>query len=158
MSTQNEPDQQVEPAPPPPVEVEHDGDEHDGTSTADTDRDGREAARYRRRLRDTEAERDRMAATVQSYQRRDVESAATELAAPGDLWLAGVQLPDLLDEGGQVDQDKVREAVAGILAERPHWRTVPRPVSFDGGPRPAVPAESGEGWSELLGQGRSGRR
>ncbi len=54
-----------------------------------------------------------------------------------DLWLADVKLPDLLDDSGQVDAEKVADAVKRVVAERPHWRT-PTP-SMDGGVRGAVP-------------------
>jgi hypothetical protein len=85
---------------------------------------------YRRRLRDVEAERDRTAQALQSYQRREVEQLAETGGAFGagamnsgaDLWLAGVQLAELLGEDGTVDATKTQEVVKGVLADRPHWR------------------------------------
>ena len=83
---------------------------------------GREpAASYRRRLRDTEGERDRLAEQVAGYQRREVEALAERgrghdrLASGTDLWVAGVRVADLLDESGAVDPDKAHAAVAAVL-------------------------------------------
>lgn len=86
----------------------------------------REAATYRRKLRDTEAERDQLASAVTTYQRRDVEALVTsgdgpKLGVAADLWVAGVKLEDLLAEDGTVDADKVSAAVTAVLADHPNW-------------------------------------
>ena len=50
----------------------------------------REAAKYRRQLRDTEAERDTLAGKVEAMQRREVERQVAEhLSNPEDFWLTG---------------------------------------------------------------------
>ncbi|MDF3307867.1 hypothetical protein P3H15_22855 [Rhodococcus sp. T2V] len=79
-----------------------------------------EAARYRRQLRDTEAERDALTAKVEAYQRAEVERLAGELAMPGDLFtLGGLTVSDLLDENGEVDPETVAAEVAELLESRP---------------------------------------
>ena len=84
--------------------------EQDPTDPAD--KSGREAAKYRRQLREVEAERDQLRATVESLQRAEAQRlAATELAQPAALWAAGVQLGDLIDPDGQIDPAKVAQAV-----------------------------------------------
>ncbi|CAN5904087.1 hypothetical protein BH23ACT2_BH23ACT2_28390 [soil metagenome] len=116
----------------------------------------REAARWRRQLRDAEADRDRLAATVESYQRGEVERlAADRLASPGDLWAAGTNLADLVGEDGQVDADAVHTVAKAILVDRPHWAKPPPrfPPATGQGRREAV--ESAPSWQDAL---RGGRR
>lgn len=83
-----------------------------------------EAKGLRSRLRDAELEVGLSRATLGAMR----EDAAARLAAGrggladgGDLFKAGVSVDDLLTEDGTVDATLVAEAVAGVLAERPHW-------------------------------------
>ena len=83
------------------------------TDLADENENGgnREAAKYRRRLRETETERDQLAAQVENYRRAAVETlAAQTLSKPAALWAAGATVTELLDEAGQPDPEKVTEA------------------------------------------------
>lgn len=105
--------------------------EHPDTdATADTAaEDGnlnKRQARYRRQLRETEAERDQLRATVETLQRAEVERLAGKaIQKPTALWSADVQLVDLLDDTGAVDPAKVNAAVQnardtlGLAATRP---------------------------------------
>ncbi len=97
---------------------------------------GKEAARYRRRLRETEAERDALTERVESLQRSVVDSIVTEGGKGGRMhstepfWAGGVDLADLLDEGGDVDRAKVLAAVDDVavrfgITRRPKPNTVP---------------------------------
>ncbi len=88
----------------PDQDVEDQGDAGDGP--------GREAAKYRRRLREAETERDRLAEQVVSLQRAEVE----RLAMAGDLrpaalWASGAELAGLLGDDGTVDAAKVTAAI-----------------------------------------------
>lgn len=75
------------------------------------DRQDRDAAKYRRRLRDTEAERDTLAAQVEALQRAAIDAQAEAQAIkPAALWASGVQLADLLTDDGTVDPSKVTAA------------------------------------------------
>lgn len=80
-----------------------------------------EAARYRTRLRETEAERDRLAGMVETLQRAEVARLAGEHLAQGaDLLEYGmVGLDALLGEDGNVDPDQVGLATATLLSQRP---------------------------------------
>ena len=114
----------------------------------------REAAKYRTRLRETEAERDTVRgeldaahATVERLQRALVETAAaSDLVDPADLWRhGGVEVSELLADDGTPDPEKVSAVVSDILAERRHLARprTPRPDMTQGGtgtpPPPADP-------------------
>lgn len=89
----------------------HDEAEEDGRAP------NREAAKYRRRLRDAEKERDELRQRLDVYLARDVETvAAGFLDAPALLWADGqATAADFLDEKGSVDRAKVRAAAEAIL-------------------------------------------
>ena len=84
-----------------------------------------EAAKYRTRLRETEAERDRLAGIVTGFRTTEVERTVAALSDtlgdPHDLWTDGVTLDDLLDDDGTVDAGKVEAAVAGVIERHPAW-------------------------------------
>ena len=91
---------------------------------------GREAAKYRRQLRDTEAERDSLREQVQALQRAAVEQvAARQIAKPAALWTAGVELADVLGDDGAPDPAKIKaacaEASARLGLQRPLGNYVP---------------------------------
>ncbi len=101
---------------------------------------GREAARYRTRLREAEAREAALTERLTTYQRREVERLAGErLSTPGDMWLTGPELADLLDDDGDVDPVRVTEAVAAVVEARPGWKRPDPPPSFDGGARATAP-------------------
>lgn len=105
-----------------------------GTQEDTGDASSREAARYRRRLRTTEGERDQLAGKVERLQRAEVARLAADLAQPGDLFdVAGVQLADVLDADGEVDADAVRAAVADLLRQRPGLRAAVTPTAAQAG-------------------------
>ncbi|MGI5222280.1 hypothetical protein [Nocardia sp. CA-290969] len=87
----------------------------------------RQAAKYRRQLRDTEAERDGLRERVTGYERAEVERlVADSLADPADLWVAGTELDALRAEDGSIDPEKVNKTVAELLEQRPHWKRTTR--------------------------------
>ncbi len=109
-----------------------------------------EAAKYRRRLRETEAQRDALTATLDVYRRRDVELAAEAagLSRGADLFDAGVNLTDMLGEDGTVDVERVQASVAAVLEARPHWRAAP--VQYDIGIKGATATPTDSTWATLL--------
>lgn len=131
-----------------------------GTDPDGTGDDGGnpEAARFRRRLRDTERERDRLAEQVQRMQTADVARVAADtLAEGGDLLaLGGTTLPDLLDDDGNVDPDAVRSAAAELVRARPGLRRGPtgaevrNGIGQGSGPAPRTGGSGSGGWSEAL--------
>ena len=85
------------------------GTEPEGTESPEPQ--SKREARYRLQLRETEAERDTLAARVETMQRAEVERLAADvIAKPDALWASDTTLADLLDDDGQVDRDKVAAA------------------------------------------------
>lgn len=83
----------------------------------DTEPTGSEAAKYRRRLRDTEKERDELAARVEAMQRQQVETLLSrERMTPKALW-AVTELADVLTDDGLVDPVKVKAAAQAARKE-----------------------------------------
>lgn len=121
-------------------------------------RDKRKAEQaVRGRLRDAEADRDRLAASVQAFQSRALMQAAK---AAGVIESALDDLPgrlnvtDLLGEDGTLDDDKTTAALDGLKTARPHWFGLGRPtrsgVELSGGtgePSTSAPAAS---WADVL--------
>lgn len=80
----------------------------------------REAAKYRRKLREAEAERDTLAERLATLQRQEVARLAGDVLAQGDdLFALGVDLGQVLDDDGNVDPARVTEAARTIAADRP---------------------------------------
>jgi hypothetical protein len=125
----------------------------DEATEPDGDHPSREAASYRRRLRETEGERDTLRERVNGYERREAEGIARSLGAavPGDLWTL-VSLDDFRNEDGVLDEELVRERVGTILNERPTWR-LPAP-DLGAGPRPGTEERREPGLSALFGKRR----
>lgn len=105
-----------------------------GREAEETEQGGkgnREAARYRKQLRETETERDQLRERLDTMHRAEVERlAGAVLSKPSGLWAAGVQVADLLAEDGTVDRSKVEAAAKQAAAElglaRPSRNYVPR--------------------------------
>lgn len=86
----------------------------------------------RQRLRDVEADRDRLAGALGAYQQRSVQSAASEAGllpeALPDL-ASMVDVEALSAEDGTVDDGKVKDALAELRKSRPHWFRPPPSTS-----------------------------
>ncbi|MGV0603372.1 hypothetical protein [Mycolicibacterium sp. XJ1904] len=102
----------------------------------------REAAKWRTRLRETEAERDALAQRIATLQSREVERLASkDLSNPADLFtLGGVTVKDLLNETGEIDTEKVSAVVTEVLGTRPglskHSAAIDPSQGRGGTPRP----------------------
>ncbi|WP_062526051.1 hypothetical protein [Demequina rhizosphaerae] len=109
-----------------------------------------EAAKWRRQLRDTEAERDGLRERVDALLRADAErQIADKLLRPDALWTAGVALADVLDESGAIDPAKLFDATADAVARlglAAPART-PRPDASQGGGKGG---SSGSGWVDAM--------
>ncbi|CAN5830575.1 hypothetical protein BH24ACT3_BH24ACT3_11450 [soil metagenome] len=105
------PETPTQPEAAPTPGATEDGTEEPSEGTDGTEEGaGREAAKYRRKLRDTEAERDTLRGQVEGLQRAEAERIAGQhITKPEGMW-AGVELADLLDEAGAVDGEKVNAA------------------------------------------------
>lgn len=96
-------------------------DSADGTDSADNtnsaDSANVEAAKYRRRLREAEQQRDELAARVSALQRRQAEAMLPAAVKPAAVW-AVTELADVLDDDGLVDAAKLD---AAVTAAREHF-------------------------------------
>lgn len=79
--------------------------------TAAAEESGSEAARWRRKLRDTEVERDTLTEKVQALQQRQVESLLSASGVKPAAVYSIAALTDLVGEDGMVNADKVADAV-----------------------------------------------
>lgn len=125
-----------------------DTDDQTDADPGDDQAPNREAAAYRRRLRDTETERDALAGRVEALQRREAERIAGEhLADPTDLWLLDDDLGALLTDG-DVDLTKVVAAAKAITATRP--RLAAAPLDLGQGARGGGRHSEGPTWTSAL--------
>ncbi|GAB3603294.1 hypothetical protein GCM10027586_06270 [Kineococcus gypseus] len=115
----------------------------------------REAGGYRARLREAEAERDRLQQQLDAYRLRDAEAIATTaregwltLRHGPDLWADGVGLADVVDDSGAVDEERVVQAVTRLVQDRPHWQA--RPSGDIGQGRRGVDVSGGAGWQDVI--------
>lgn len=89
----------------------------DDTSDDAGDKPGREAAKYRKRLRETEAERDVLAAQLLELRQGVIDDIATKAGVDPKLLTAnGYELSGFLDEDGKIIRAKVDDAVQTTIA------------------------------------------
>lgn len=116
-----------------PDREQGEGDQAEGDQAAAL---RREAATYRRRLRESEAETSRVTAALDQTQRTLIEDQVAGqpglLADAADFWRE-TKLEDLRADDGSVDPEKVKAALSRTLAEHPHWGI--GGGGFDGGAR-----------------------
>jgi hypothetical protein len=112
---------------------------------------GREAAKYRRQLRETEAQRDALAERLERHQRAEVERLAGARIEKGSaIWAGGAQLADFLDADGNVDPLAVPAAVDAAIEQlglsRAHFGPVIPSQGDTPEHRPSAPLD----WSTAL--------
>jgi hypothetical protein len=129
----------------------------DATPPDDNDDDGArnpnaEAARYRTRLRETEAERDALTAAVTSLQRRECERHIAEaLECPADLWdIAAADPAAFYNDDGTLDETRLADAVAELLKQRPRLAAKRQPRQW--GQHSGTTA-SPYGWADVINGG-----
>jgi hypothetical protein len=93
----------------------------------------REAAGYRTKLRETEAERDKLTERLGNFQRAEAERLAATaadgfkpLADGSDLWHEGTELEALVADDGTLNVEAVRERVSAPGEKRPHYLVQPK--------------------------------
>jgi hypothetical protein len=142
-------------APETPAAPPEETGEGDRSGEPESGAQSREAANYRRRLREVEAERDGLQGRVDQLERAEVERIAGEapywMIQPGDLWTIGVELAELRGDDGTLDAALVKAKVRDVLAERPTWR---RNIDMGTGYRGGEVSEPKAGLSQLLGRGK----
>lgn len=124
--------------------------------TTDPGSGNAEAAKYRRRLRDTETERDRLGVALTILQTREVERlAAARLSVPSDLLdLSDVELGDLTTDDGTIDEQAVQHALDALIKARPGLATPapPKWPDMGQGKRQSVGSEGSfhDDWNHML--------
>lgn len=114
-----------------------------------------EAAKYRTRLRETEAQRDQLAERLAVYQRREAEAAIAEvLDQPADLWaIGGADATAFYDSDGALQTADLLAAAAALADERPRLAAQPEPAQpKQWGQVSAGHAPPGNGlsWSDII--------
>lgn len=118
-----------------------------------------EAAKYRTALREAEAERDALRGEVADIRQRQALDAVADLLDDPDDLGRHLDLTTLVDDAGNADPAKYREAAEKLAAERPRLAPVPGPPASSGttpeassGPTPwhAPDADPGEIMSTLM--------
>jgi hypothetical protein len=84
----------------------------------------REAAGYRTRLRDTEAERDDLRQRVDRMERSEVLrlAGAAGFSQPDDVLMFATDLDQLRSDTGELDTGRVTDLAQRVLSERPGLR------------------------------------
>lgn len=116
-------------------------------------RDKRKAeANVRGKLREAEAERDKLAGTVTGFRRQSFAATAAaskvQESAMDDV-LGAVGLDNVLGEDGTVDAEKVQESLQALRRSHPHYfEPIPKASSIGQGGAPA--GFEGASWSDVL--------
>lgn len=111
----------------------------DPAETEDDGKPGREAARYRRQLREAEAERDELRGQVETLRRAQAEKLAqAQGLTAAALWSSGVSLEDLTAEDGTIDPASVTVAVK---TAREAFGILPVTTAFAAGALPPIPPQ-----------------
>ena len=105
---------------PTPSPTEEPPDPQD-VPTGDVAALSREAAKWRRQLRETEQREAALEARLDDHDKREVERIAAErMADPEDVWLES-SLDAMRDDGGALDAEKVAAELGRINVKKPHW-------------------------------------
>jgi hypothetical protein len=112
-----------------------------------------EAARWRTKLRDTEAQRDALTERLTGYQRRECEAAVADLLdVPGDLFEVG--MADVHEfynpETGELNEGELRAAAGALCEMRPKLAKPPGPRHQNFGQYTPPPPAPGIGWESVL--------
>lgn len=108
-----------------------DAETPDQTRSDDSSKAIREAAKYRKRAQEAEAERDQLRDRLTTAHRTIAESM-TGLRKPSALWATGTTVDDLLDDDGDLDPAKVQAAAQAAVDEL-GIATAPKPDRSQGG-------------------------
>ena len=134
------------------------GGDQEGSGGDEVAKVRREAAKYRTRLREAEAERDKAVGHAITLRRAELRRAFAEHLADPDDVLGGVKDEDLtmfFTEDCALNGEAVKGKADAAIAAKPHWRKA-QPVNFDGGARQTQPDRApsfGEGVKRAAGSG-----
>lgn len=123
---------------------------------ADDANPNREAAKWRTKLRESEAQVATLTGQLEAAQRAFAEHlASADGLKPEALWASGVELADLLAEDGRPDAGKVAEAVDAARSKL-GIRRGPKvnPAQGSSANMGTVKQDPGNAWQQLLRGGR----
>lgn len=107
------------------------GEQPDTTADNDEENPNHEAAKWRKKLRETETQRDGLATQLANMQRAAIDHQVTTMGLkPAALWASGAKLEELLDDTGVPDPTKVQQAAQiaqdtlGVIAYKPAPRSL----------------------------------
>lgn len=100
---------------PQAVETAEPSGDGDGEELPESAKAAREAAKYRRQLREVEQERDQLRSTVEGLQRLAVEGSLPSHVNGRALW-SRTELAAVVAEDGSIDPEKLDAAVADVEA------------------------------------------
>lgn len=111
-----------------------------------------EAAKWRTKFREAEAERDTLTERLIGYQRRECEHAVADLLdEPTDLWDIGqADYAQFYNENGELDEAELRAAAGALIETRPKLAKPPGPRHHDFGQYRLPPPPPSGGWSDLI--------
>ena len=90
---------------------------------------GSEAAKYRIKLREVEAERDALTARLEAAQRANVSQVVgSRVQDVSDFW-EHTELASVLDDDGNVSTEAITAAVDALLESKPHYQKRPTPMA-----------------------------
>lgn len=123
------------PKPTPPAEPAPADPEAEVEAEEKGDKVGNEAARYRKKLRSTEAERDTLTGTVDTLRKQLINQNMPHVSkVNGDaLWATGRTPDEFFTDAGEIDTDKLSTAIKEThQALGIHWGLDPIPDSGSG--------------------------
>jgi hypothetical protein len=108
-----------------------------------------EAARWRVKLRESEADRSVLDARLEASQRSLAEHyAARFLTDPSDLWAAGTRVESMMNLDGDIDAGLVKLACQQIRERHPHWGVPATSPDRDQGMKGGAPPPT---WGDMFG-------
>ncbi|MFI2104100.1 hypothetical protein ACH436_12445 [Isoptericola sp. NPDC019693] len=112
---------------------------------------GREAAKYRTQLRETEAERDTLRETVSALRREQAEAALDKtLARPESFWLTGATVDEYIDEAGKLDRSRLIADAQSAISKQGIAAFRRFAAAADQGARSGE-TSGGKTWQDVLG-------
>lgn len=139
----------------PADELAAPGANDNGTDSDEDHAPNTEAARYRRQLREAQAERDGLAERLAGYQRSECEAAVADLLdVPTDLWDVGqADVNAFYGDDGTLNDAELRAAAGAIVEQRPRLAKQPEtPPTPNWGQVSAghAPPGSGPSWGDII--------
>jgi hypothetical protein len=112
-----------------------------------------EAARWRTKLRETEAQRDALAERLTGYQRKECEAAVSDLLdEPRDLWEIGqADVSAFYGDDGELDEAQLRAATGALCEMRPRLAKPQGPRHMNFGQHTPPPPPPKVGWETVIG-------